>query len=140
MGAPLNVFGSQPAGAGGLTAFVDKGFDGDDFAIVEHIGKAAIFRVHGPEEVNTKYGLKTAIKADVVVLGGADGAKEYKGVLVFSMIVVDQLQALAGQTTVARISSKVTKTGNTAAKLEEAQPGDVEAATAYLSQADTPPF
>ena len=144
MGAPLNVFGSKPAGSEGLVAFADKGFDGDDFRLIEHVGKAAIIRVHGPEQVNTKNGLKTAVKADVTVIGNDGNGQKYENVLIFNQVPVQQLSEYAGQTTVARIDTYETKQGNTAPKLDDATEADVKAATAILSgggrQAEDPPF
>lgn len=129
MAAPVNVFGTKPAG---LKTFVDTGFDGDDFRLAEHIGKAGIFTVHGPEEVNTRNGLKTAVKADVVILDGT-GGKKFSGVLIFNQVPVSQLSASAGQTLVALIDSYEAKSGGRAPKLAEPTPAAVQAAEAYLA-------
>lgn len=111
----LNVFGSAPAG---LQAFEDKGFGGDDFRLVEHIGKAGIFKVQGPQDVNTRNGLKTAIKADVTIFDGEGGSQEFSDVLIFNMAPVDQLKPYAGQEIVALIGEYESKSGGKAPKLE----------------------
>ena len=132
----LNVFGSAPAG---LTAFKEGG---DDFHLVDHVGKHAIFQVMGPEEVNTaKYGLKTAVKAEVAVLDGSD-VIEFADVLIFNAAPVSQLKGLAGQTTVALIEQYETKQGNMAPRLAEPTPAAIAAAEAHLKKKGgaEPPF
>ena len=107
----VSVFGEQPKG---LVAFEDAGAGGgDDFTMSEHVGRTAIFTVHGPKEVQTKFGPKTAISADVQVVGG----NRYSDVLIFSQVPVDQLKASTGQQVVAAIDSYETKTGNRAPRL-----------------------
>lgn len=135
----VNVFGSAPAG---LTPFKDTGLDGDDFRMLDHVGKAGIFKVQGPQEVTTKYGLKTAIKTDVVIIDWVGGApaKEFSDVLIFSQVPVTQLKALAGQTTVAVIAAFETRTGGTAPKLAEPSQAAVTAAEKHLAGNDKPPF
>src|SRR5690606_34227166 len=70
----LSVFSSNPAG---LQPFSDNFGEGDDFKMVDHVGKTVVVTVKGPEEVETKlYGRKTAIKADIITVE-ADGPKKY---------------------------------------------------------------
>lgn len=128
----LNVFGDKPAG---LTAFTDPGpGGGDDFRIAEHIGSAVIVTVHGPKEVATSYGPKTAISADVVVLEDDKGAgTRYADVLIFNAAPVDQMKSQAGQTLAAVIGSYETKQGGKAPRLEAPSPEVVKAAEAYLA-------
>ena len=135
----VNVFGSTPAG---LTPFKDTGLSGDDFRMLDHVGKAGIFKVQGPEEIKTKFGLKTAIKADVVVVDWIAGtpAQEFSDALIFSSVPVSQLKALAGQTTVAVIDTFETKTGGTAPKLAEPPAAAVTAAEKFLAANAEPPF
>lgn len=127
----VNVFGSAPAGSNGLEAFADKGFDGDDFRLVEHVGKSAIFTVHGPKNVNTRNGAKDAVQVDVVVLDGDKGQK-FDNVLIFNQVPVDQLRGLSGRTTVAAITTYETKSGGQAPKLDAPSESDLAAAKKYL--------
>lgn len=92
----VSVFGSQPKG---LVAFADNGGGGDDFRLLEHVGKVAVFEVQGPESVTTQYGDKTAIRANVTVVGGGT----YTDVLIFNSAPVDQLKGSTGQKVVAAI-------------------------------------
>lgn len=130
----LSVFGDKPAG---LTAFTDSGTgDGDDFRMAEHIGDAVIVTVHGPKEVNTaRYGLKTAISCDVVVLDGKGGGTKYEDVLIFNAAPVDQLKNKAGQMIAATIGSYESKSGTVAPRFEEPTPEVVKAAEKYLASA-----
>lgn len=123
----VNVFGSAPAG---LQSFKDTGLDGDDFRLLDHVGKAAVFKVQGPEEITTKFGLKTAIKADVVVVDADGKTESFSNVLIFSSVPVSQLKAYAGQEVVAVVDTYETKQGNTAPKLVEPSPEAVAAVEA----------
>lgn len=130
----LSVFGDKPAG---LSAFTDPGVSGgDDFRMAEHVGSAVIVTVHGPKEVNTsRYGLKTAISCDVVVLEDDKGnGTAYKDVLIFNAAPVDQLKGSAGQTLAAVIGSYESKSGTKAPKFEEPTADVVKAAEAYLAK------
>lgn len=128
----LSVFGNDPAG---LSSFVDSGVgDGDDFRMAEHVGASVIVTVHGPKEVTTnKYGLKTAISCDVVVLGEKEGeGTKYENVLIFNAAPVDQMKSSAGQTLAAKIGDYETKQGGRAPKFEEPTDEVIKAAEAYL--------
>lgn len=130
MASPVNVFGSKPAA---LTPFVDSGTDGDELHLIEHAGKAAIFKVQGPEEVTTKFGLRTAVKADVIVFGPDGEPTRFSDVLIFNQVPVGQLKPLAGQTTVAMIETYEKKTGGDAPKLAEPTPEVVALAEKILA-------
>lgn len=125
----VNVFGSGPKG---LQPFTDKGFDGDDFRLVEHVGKAAIFKVHGPKEITTnRYGVKTAIQADVVVLDADGEGKEFSNVLIFNAAPVDQLKGLTGQEVVAQIEEYESNAGGKAPRLAEPSQASIAAAEKF---------
>lgn len=126
----LSVFGSAPAG---LTPF-DPGRGGDnDFRLAEHVGSAVIVKVQGPEEVKTSYGLKTAVKCDVVVLDkGLDGkGTVYSDCLIFNAAPVDQIKGLAGQMIVATVGTYETKQGSQAPRFEAPTPEVIAAAEKF---------
>ena len=128
MSEPLNVFGSQPAG---LIPFDGSQSGGDDFRIAENVGKTLIVKVHGPKEVNTSYGEKTAISADVVVLGEDGNGEAFSNVLIFNAAPVDQLKGHAGQSIVATVGTYETKQGGDAPRLEAPSPEAVALAEKY---------
>ena len=127
----LSVFSSNPAG---LQPFSDNFGEGDDFKMVDHIGKIVIVTVKGPEEVETKlYGRKTAIKADIITVE-ADGPKKYSDVLIFNAAPVKQLADKAGQTFAAQIVTYKTKQGGQAPKFDAADAEQTKAAEAAWAQ------
>lgn len=114
MTAP-SIFGDKPAG---MTPFAESGSTGDDFRISEHVGKTAIFTIHGPVEKQTNlYGVKTAISLDVVVLNADGSGTPFKDSLVFNAAPVDQMKGLTGQTIIATIESYKSKQGTMAPRL-----------------------
>lgn len=124
----LNVFGSQPAG---LTAFDESMGGGDDFRLAENVGKALIVSVHGPKEVSTSYGPKTAISCDVVVLAEDGTGTPYTNVLIFNAAPVDQMKGLAGQKVVAIVGTYETKQGGKAPRFEAPTPAIIAAAEKF---------
>lgn len=112
----MNIFGSDPAA---LQTFQEREIGGDDFRLAEHVGSTAIFKVHGPKEVQTaNYGVKTAVSVDVVVLNEDGSGKEFSDALIFNAAPVDQLRDYTGQTIVATVATYTAKSGTKAPKLE----------------------
>jgi hypothetical protein len=133
--AGINVFGSSaPAG---LVAFKEEeGEPRDDFRLKDYAGKAIIFAVQGPEEVNTTNGPKVAVRADVTVLSGTADApegKDFRDVLIFNQVPVTQLRPLTGQTIVAVVETYKAKSGTIAPKLAEPAAEVVKVAEKYLA-------
>ena len=123
----MNIFGSE---AKTLTAFEDKGGEGSDFRLAEHVGKGAIISVIGTKQVKTaNYGEKTAVNVDVVVL--TDEPQEFKDALIFNAAPVDQLKAYAGQTVVVDIVTYTAKSGTKAPKFEAPSEDTQKRAQAY---------
>lgn len=123
----MNIFGNEPKT---LTAFEDKGGDGADFRLAEHVGKGLIITVLGTKQVKTQnYGEKTAVNVDVVVLDAEP--VEFKDALIFNAAPVDQLKGYAGQTIVADVVTYTAKSGTQAPKFDAPSEETQKRAEAY---------
>lgn len=101
----VSVFGDQPKG---LVAFNESAGSGD-FRLRDHAGKAAVFTVLGPKQIQTEFGDKTAVSANVTVIESDGSTTDYSDALIFNKAPVDQLQGSTGQRVVAAIELYDTK-------------------------------
>lgn len=95
--------------------------------------------------INTNFGEKEAVRADVVVLDGPDAPDEYTDTLIFPKVLIGQLRGKVGQKVLGRLNQGTAKAGQKPPwLLDEATDADKKIGVAYLSgalaSADTPPF
>lgn len=90
--------------------------NGDKFRLSDHVGTTLAITVQSvEEEVNTKYGLKDAIKADVTIVDGLMAGMDFGDVLLFQAAVVNSLRDFVGddEPVVAKVIETTSKSGNT---------------------------
>jgi hypothetical protein len=115
----------------------------------DHLGKLLLIWPLSQETVKTNdYGEKEAIRADMVVLDGADGPEDMPDVLVFPLVMQGQLRRNLsnGKPIVGRLGqgeakkdSKGRETQKPPWKLLEASEGDKVTATKYLTNRQAKP-
>ena len=109
-------------------------------------GALLLITVHSLETgINTVHGLSDAIKADVVVLDGAEKGEEYTDTLLFPKVLQSQLKSRIGAKVLGRLGQGTAKPGQSAPwVLAEATDADTKVGMAYISgqitTAGTPPF
>lgn len=102
------------------------------------------------EDVNTSFGAKDAIRADVVVLDGPKAGEENADVLVFPSVLIGQLRSQLGKKVIGRLGQGNAKPGQKPPwKLTEATEADKQVGMAWLNKsalaapaaaAGAPPF
>lgn len=92
------------------------------------------------DSVQTTFGEKTAIRADISVLDGDQKGEEYKDTLVFPLVLQGQLRGRLGQKVLGRLGQGEAKAGQKPPWiLTEATEDDIKVGTAHLSgQLSTP--
>lgn len=86
----------------------------EQFRLSDHLGTTLAITVQSVEEVNTKYGMKDAIKADVTIVDGILATTDHHDVLLFNAAVVDALRDSVGDEDpiIVRVTSVTGKSGN----------------------------
>lgn len=76
-------------------------------------GRLLIITPHAAEEVNTSFGEKECVRADLVVLDGPGALTEYKDTLVFPKVLIGQLRSTigTGRMVLGRLGQGVAKPG-----------------------------
>lgn len=102
------------------------------------------------EDVNTSFGAKDAIRADVVALDGPHAGEENIDVLIFPSVLIGQLRSQIGKKVIGRLGQGNAKPGQKPPwKLTEATAADRQVGMAWLSShtlaapaasGNTPPF
>lgn len=120
--------------------FDDPG-SGNNIEWEDFLGKLLIIWPFGQEEIKTNdYGEKDAIRADMVVLDGADGPEELPDILVFPLVLQGQLKRniKTGKPVVGRLGQGEAKgKQNPPWKLMEASEADKVKAVKYLTAKKT---
>lgn len=118
----------------------------------DHNGALLLITPHSVESgVNTTFGTKDAVRADVVVLDGPNAGAEYADVLVFPGVLIGQLRSQLGKKVIGRLGQGVGKPGQKPPwKLSEATEADKQVGVAWLNKntlaapaaasGGTPPF
>lgn len=121
--------------------FDDPGGNAIDWE--DYLGKLLLIWPLGQEEVKTAdYGEKDAIRADMVVLDGADGPEELPDILVFPLVLQGQLKRnlRTGKPVVGRLGQGEAKAKQKPPwKLMEASEADKAMATKYLTAKQAKP-
>lgn len=106
--------------------------DGIDWT--SHNGRLLLFTVGDTDTVNTSFGEKEAVRADVAVLDGTEAGTTYTDTLVFPKLLVSQLKSRAGQKVLGRLGQGQAKPGQKPPWiLAEATPADKQIGVAYLA-------
>jgi hypothetical protein len=106
--------------------------DGIDWSA--HNGQLLLINVGDSETVNTSFGEKEAVRADVVILDGPDAGTRHDDTLVFPKLLVSQLKPRAGQKVLGRLGQGQAKPGQKPPWiLAEATPADKQIGVAYLA-------
>lgn len=119
MSAKPNIFGSKSAAR--AVAFESKAQEFDDWSVRDNIGAHVLFTVKGVERVETRFGLKDAVRHDVAVYNKRGEVTEVAAdILTFSAAIVRDLADYTGQQVFAKIGSYTSKKyGKTAPCVEE---------------------
>jgi len=106
--------------------------DGIDWSA--HNGHLLLIDVGDTETVNTSFGEKDAVRADVVVLDGPDAGTRHGDTLVFPKLLVSQLKSRTGQKVLGRLGQGQAKVGQKPPWiLAEATDADKQIGVAYLA-------
>lgn len=76
-------------------------------------GRLLVITPHAAEEVNTSFGEKECVRADLVVLDGPSASTEYKDTLIFPKVLIGQLRSTigTGRMVLGRLGQGVAKPG-----------------------------
>lgn len=131
MAAPVNVFdvfGAAPK----AVAFAEEA--GDDFTLADYEGATVVLDVVGVEQIDTKYGVKSAVRFSRVVVLGEGEPVVFDDVLLFQSAPVNQMKRLAGQRgIVASVVSYSNDHGGPFYKFGTPEPAGLAAAEKFLA-------
>jgi hypothetical protein len=110
------------------------------FNFEEHKGRLLMFDVASLEsDVATTFGEKDAIRATVTVLDGEAVGEVAEDVLIFPLVLIQQLRPRVGQKVLGRLSQGVAKPGQKPPwKLEEATAEEIALAEKWVAENATP--
>lgn len=114
--------------------------DQPQFKMSDHIGRLVAINPSSVETVDTKYGLKDAIKADITICDGLSEGLDFADVLIFNAAIVDKLtdDCGKGEITVARVAERVAKNGNTFINLATVTDEDMAHAATFFVEKKAP--
>lgn len=100
-----------------------------------------LFTVHSVEQnINTAFGVKDAVRADVVVLDGPTAGEAFPNTLVFPGVLIGQLKTKTGRQVLGRLGYGQAKAGQKPPwKLEAATDDEKQRAMAYRASTVTSP-
>lgn len=112
---------------------------GIDWAAVN--GSLILITVHDVEtDIQTSFGAKDAVRADVAILDGDHAGEEYGDSLIFPKVLISQLRGSKGSKVLGRLGQGEAKKGQQPPwLLAEASEADKKVGVAYLSGTLTPP-
>lgn len=107
----------------------------------EHQGRLLLFTVKSLEQdINTSFGAKDAIRADLEVLDGPN-PERFLDILVFPQVLQGQLRSSIGHRVLGRLGTGNAKPGQKPPwRLFEATDADQAVARAHIAANDPPPF
>lgn len=78
----------------------------------DHLGKLLLIEPKSFErEIQTQYGTKEAVRADITVVDAADGPTEFPEALIFPGVLISQTRPLIGEKVLGRLGQGVAKPG-----------------------------
>lgn len=101
----------------------------------DHIGKLLLIEPTALETgINTNFGEKDAVRADVTVIdANGSGPEEYKDALIFPSVLISQTRSLIGEKVLGRLGQGEAKPGQKPPwKLLDATDNDVDLGVRYL--------
>ena len=105
------------------------------FKAADHIGRLVAITVNAVENVETKFGEKTAIKADVTICDGISAGADYGDSMIFSAGLVNDLKDCEpGETVVGRINELALKNDMSTYVLDVPTADDFAAAQAFFPE------
>lgn len=112
---------SNPAQASGITW--------DD-----HLGRLLLIEPKDVEkDIQTTFGLKDAVRADITVIDADDAPEEYPDALIFPGVLISQTRSLIGEQVLGRLAQGAAKPGQKPPwKLLEATDDDIAVGVKYL--------
>lgn len=112
----------------------EGGLPPNEFDLKALVGCTILVAVGGCHpDMSTRYGIKPAVRAAVVVLNGPDAGKEHIDVLIFNSRVVRVLRSLAGKARVAHVDIDNTTT-NPAVVLQDTSADEFELARKWYME------
>lgn len=109
----------------------------------DHKGRLLLITAHEEvKDIQTSFGPKSAVRADVVVIDGPAGAESFDDTLIFPKVLAGQVRKnIGGKKVLGRLGSGTAKPGQKPPWLiEEASADDIAKAKAYLASLDDVPF
>lgn len=97
----------------------------DSFKVADHIGRLVVITVNGFDDIETKYGARFTVKADVTVCDGILAGKDYTNILIFSAGIYQDLKgSKPGDSIAARIVEISLRNGASTYALESPRTED----------------
>jgi hypothetical protein len=108
----------------------------------DHKGSLLLFKVHSVElGISTQFGDTDAVRADVVILDGANEGTVITDTLVFPKVLQSQIKGAVGSMVLGRLGQGQAKKGQSAPwKLADAEEADKVIAREYLAANSAAPF
>lgn len=100
----------------------------------DHKGRLLLIEPKAVEsDIQTAFGEKNAVRADVTVIDAPEEPEVYEDALIFPGVLISQTRSLVGQKVLGRLSQGVAKSGQKPPwRLDEATDDDVAVGTKYL--------
>ena len=112
---------------------------GDRFSAKAHVGRLVAIRVDKYEpSVKTSRGDKPAVGCQVTVIDGPEAGRVYPDVLLFGVVLTQQLQAKVGRSILGRLINGEDRDGNVPVILEPATAAETEQAVRLMTGAPSP--
>lgn len=100
----------------------------------DHIGRLLLIEPTALETgINTNFGEKDAVRADITVIDAPSKPEEYPDALIFPSVLISQTRSLIGEKVLGRLAQGVAKPGQKPPwRIEDATDADVELGIRYL--------
>jgi hypothetical protein len=100
----------------------------------DHIGRLLLIEPIALETgINTNFGEKDAVRADITVVDAPDGPQEHTDALIFPSVLISQTRSLIGEKVLGRLAQGVAKPGQKPPwRIEDATDDDVAIGVKYL--------
>lgn len=106
----------------------------------DHKGRLLLIEPKDVETgIQTAFGEKDAVRADVTIIDAPEQPEEYLDTLIFPGVLISQTRSLLGQKVLGRLSQGAAKSGQKPPwRLDEATEDDVKTGTRYLDSRKQP--
>lgn len=105
----------------------------------DHKGRLLLIEPAAVEhDINTAFGSKEAVRADVTVIDADDAPEVYQDTLIFPSVLIGQTRSLIGQKVLGRLGQGAAKPGQKPPwRLEDPTDADIEVGKKYLASRNT---